>query len=971
MSMNKKSTEKLKEPLYYVGIGASAGGLEAIVSLIKNLPSDTGLAFIIIQHLSPDHKSLMSELLSKHTTMPVYRAEDNLRVESNSIYLLIPRKSLRIFHGNLLLSDMDQSEGIHLPIDLLLKSLAEDKKEKAIAIILSGTGSDGTRGCRAIKEFGGMIMVQDEHSAKFDGMPKSVITTGLPDFILPPEEMPKQLEAYVKYPFSPKDELSPSLVKESTGLSKIFSILREQTKVDFTHYKPNTIVRRIERRMSVNQLHELNDYIKFIENRPDEVSILYNELLIGVTNFFRDFDALQTLKEILVKYFQENDLKNEFRVWVAGCSTGEEAYSLAIMLNEINAELELKKSFKIFATDIEEKSIDLASSGIYPLGISSDIPPNLLSKYFVRKEDVFQINRSIREMVVFAQHNLIKDPPFTNIDLVSCRNLLIYLQPILQKKVMEFFNFSLVPKGVLFLGMSESIGEMADYFINTNTKYKIYSSRGKRKINVLDHDEQLDHSLYFKNRVSPSNKFAQNYQDQRIFDLFLQAIAGDFIILMMIINKSGNLVYAAGETEPFLKVTPGIISTEISKLIIKELSIPISTGIQKVLKGKTELLFKKISIKNESANLVVDMKLKPLIGSKEHETLIGIFVTEFKYNAKGHPYDDSLSYDASKEAEQRINNLEHELKFSQENLQATVEELETSNEELQSTNEELLSSNEELQSTNEELQSVNEELFTVNAELQSKITDLTELTGDLDNLIESTEIASLFLDENLEIRRYSQSINKIFNIIDSDIGRPIFDIANKIESVNLKESIQYTVSTSKVFEKDLFVDNQYYLMRILPYKLYSNVFSGVVIIFINVSLFVEKNKALSDQKFYYLSFLQTILKTENVGIWEWDIGTGVLQWSEYIEPIFGLGKGEFNGYYESYMDFIHPDDKDKVNIAVKDSLNHHKEYLVEHRIITTHEEIKWIVSMGDVIFDEYGKPLKMVGLIRDISNLKS
>ncbi|MCB1766625.1 MAG: chemotaxis protein CheR, partial [Candidatus Competibacteraceae bacterium] len=467
--------------IYYVGVGASAGGLEALESFFSQMPAESGMAFIVIQHLSPDYKSMMVELLSKRTAMPVRRAEEGMLVEVNSVYLIPPKKNLSIFHGKLLLSESDHSRGLNLPIDVFLRSLADDQAEKAIGVILSGTGSDGVRGIRAIKEAGGMVMVQSEESAKFDGMPRAAISTGLTDFILPPDEMPAKLTSFVRHPYAAKVDRPQTLLSDEDRLTRIFALLRERTRVDFTFYKPSTVIRRIERRMTVNQIHDLRDYVKFMESYSGEVTTLYRELLIGVTSFFRDHEVFEELEENHLPALFERVAGREVRFWIAGCSTGEEAYSLAMSSREVMERIGRQVDIKIFATDIDRDAILRASNGLYPESIAADLSSKLLTKYFHRREEHYQIDRSIREMVVFAQHNLIKDPPFTNIELVSCRNLLIYLQPVLQRKALELMSFSLNPQGILLLGSSETTGEVSDLYETLHQKYKIYASRGKRR----------------------------------------------------------------------------------------------------------------------------------------------------------------------------------------------------------------------------------------------------------------------------------------------------------------------------------------------------------------------------------------------------------------------------------------------------------------------------------------------------------
>jgi two-component system CheB/CheR fusion protein len=716
-SVLSEDNDETSKPTHIVGIGASAGGLEAIEAFFKTMPPDSGVAFVVIQHLSPDHKSLMAELLSKRTHMPVRRAEDGMMVETNSVYLIPPNKNLRLFHGRIILSEQDRdSRGINLPIDIFFRSLAEDQGAKAIAIVLSGTGSDGTSGIRAIKEELGMAMVQVEETAAFDGMPRSAIATGLVDYILPPEEMPAQLLSYLKHPFATKDEYTSSVLTDEDGVTRIFALLREGNKIDFTYYKPTTIIRRIERRMAVNQIHELNDYVRFLESYPVELNSLHKDLLIGVTNFFRDPEAFDAILNKHLPKLMQDAKDDKMRLWVTGCSTGEEAYSLAILCCEVIESEGLNTDVKIFATDVDREAIVTASAGVFAESAVADIEPTLLNKYFYRKDDGFYISRQVREMVVFAQHNLVKDPPFTNIDLVSCRNLLIYLQPVLQKRVLDLFNFALNPRGILFLGSSETTGEMADYFDPLDHKWRIYQSKGRRRQTelsepALSFDAKRWHSA---NRMVGRGVTTRIHEEERLLERLVEGVAGDYLPFCMVVSETLELMHVAGDAKEYLHFSTGKVINDVSKLANKDLAIPLTTGLQKVFKSKEELIYSNIHLNNNGGHKIVNMRLKPLPTKKQQVMLVAIFIEEVR-SSPGPDVSAPETYNVGKEAQQRIIDLENELQFTRENLQATVEELETSNEELQATNEELLASNEELQSTNEELQSVNEELYTVNS----------------------------------------------------------------------------------------------------------------------------------------------------------------------------------------------------------------------------------------------------------------
>ncbi|MDQ8155110.1 MAG: chemotaxis protein CheB [Gemmatimonadota bacterium] len=837
------------EPRYYVGIGASAGGLEALEALFTRLAPDSGMAYIVVQHLSPDYKSMMVELLSKRTEMPVRRAEEGMVVEPNCVYLIPPKKNLTIFHGRLVLTEPDHLRGINLPIDVFLRSLADDKGEQSIAIILSGTGSDGVRGIRAVKEAGGMVMVQSEESARFDGMPRSAIATGLADVVLAAEEMPAKLISFVRAPVPAPIDRPAVILSDEEGMTRIFALLRDRTRVDFTYYKPSTLVRRIERRMTVNQVDTLRDYVDLLEHQGTEVTALHRELLIGVTSFFRDREVFDELAEhYLPELFESRD-GAELRFWVAACSTGEEAYTLAILSREVMENLNKRLTIKIFATDIDRDAIQRASNGVYPESIAADLSPRLLAKYFHRKDDHYHIDRSIREMVVFAQHNLVKDPPFTNLDFISCRNLLIYLQPVLQHKVLELAAFSLNANGLLVLGTSETTGELADWFEPLHLRHKIYRTRGRRRIGA----DRAELALKVEPRLVGArprlSRMAAVAEDERLLDRFLQTLAGDYVPLALVVSEQMELLHIVGNPEGFVRLSPGKLVNDVTKMAAKDLAIPLASGLQRVFKSGEELRYTNIRMTVGAEPRSVLMRIKPLPGKKSQPALCAVFLEMQARSNADAPADAVQVYDASEEAEQRIHDLEQELQFVRENLQATIEELETSNEELQATNEELLASNEELQSTNEELQSVNEELHTVNVEHQRKIIELTQLNNDLDNLMSSTRIGTLFLDENLEIRRFTPDVNRLFKVLESDIGRPLQHLAHVFGGLNLVEMARDVERTGTLTEQEVrSADGDWFLVRALPYRIGPGTTAGVVVNFIDITSQQRAQFALAESQ---------------------------------------------------------------------------------------------------------------------------
>ena len=968
--MNSPETPVLM-PSHYVVIGASAGGLEAIDSFFKHMPTGSGCAFIVVQHLSPDYKSLMAELLSKRTEMPVHRAEEGMLVEANHVYLIPPNHDLRIFHGKLLLTEQKREGGINLPIDIFLNSLAEDQGDKAVAIILSGTGSDGTRGIRAIKEKVGMVMAQSEESATFDGMPRSAMATGLVDYVLNPEEMPQQLISYVRHPFAKKAEPSDALLSDEDSTTRIYAMLREKTGVDFTYYKPSTMVRRIERRMNVNQILTLRDYVRYMERFSPEIDALHRDLLIGVTSFFRDPLAFRHLQEKWLPELLSIEDRKIVRIWVTACSTGEEAYSLAILCHEVMSSMGKLAEIKIFATDVDKDAIATAGAGVYPESISADIPPQLLSKYFHHRDGTYLIARHIREMVVFAQHNVIKDPPFTNIELISCRNMLIYLQPELQQRVMELFNFSLNPSGLLFLGSSETTGDMAEYFEPLHHKWKVYRSKGRKRRDLISEPaitfDATGKMLRHPSVPSPRAYRSNQQEEERIAERLIQGISGNYLPLTMVINADMQLLHVVGDTSDYLKFPTGKMLTDIRKLARKELSIPIATGVQKILKTQGEINYRNIHLRNDTGEQKsVDMRIAMLPASKLQDPLIVIFIEERpipgqEQSAKS----SSLSYDVGKDAEQRINDLEQELQFTRENLQATVEELETSNEELQATNEELLASNEELQSTNEELQSVNEELYTVNAEHQSKIAELIEVNNDMDNLLYNIRIGTLFLDENLEIRRYTHELTRFIRIIDKDIGRPFDHLSHDLVDIDLKTLIDAANDHHESYEQE--VQDRFgntYLMRIFPYRSGPDIYSGVLLTFVNVNATrtIQEALLLSEER------NKLAQQAAHIGSWDWDIHTNKMVWTDTIEIMFGLTPGNFDGKYESFISAVHQDDRDMLEQEVTRCIdNPQRPYQLKYRILRPDGAVRWILANGRVHCGNRNQATRMVGVMQDIT----
>ncbi len=826
-----------------VGIGASAGGLEAFEKFFAHMPPDSGMAFVLVQHLSSPHKSILDDLVQRLTRMKVSVVRDGVKVEPNCAYIIPPNKDMALLHGKLHLMEPGAPRGLRLPIDFFFRSLAQDQHERAICIVLSGTGTDGTLGLKAVKGEGGMAMAQDAESAKYDGMPRSAVQTGLVDYIMPPDKMPQQLITYVEHAFGKEARQVAVTVPETTdSLQKIFILLRAQTGHDFSYYKQNTIRRRIERRMAVNQIEPLPDYVKYLHQNPLEVETLFRELLIGVTNFFRDPDAFEILREKVVpRLFEARIPDQTVRIWVPGCSTGEEAYSIAMLLREQMDTLKRDFKIQVFATDIDSDAIEKARAGIYPDGIVADVSPERLGRFFSKENSSYQIQKTIRDMVVFAEQNVIGDPPFSKMDLISCRNLLIYMELELQKKVLPLFHYALKQGGLLFLGNSESVGEFTDLFATLDRKWKIYQRQGVSTI----HRPLLDFpppSFMKDIGITAGDKRGRNEKKMSVRELAEKSLLQRYTPACVIVNEKGEVLYIHGRSGKYLEPASGEASLNILRMAREGLRLELTTAIRKVVAQKRDVRYEGLKIKSNGEHQIINLIVSPILDPPSMQGLIMVLFEDVVVSKHVEASKDRGELITDKE--QRIVDLERELRAKEDYLQTTIEELETSNEELKSTNEELQSSNEELQSTNEEmetskeeLQSVNEELVTVNNEHQKKIEELSRANNDMNNLLAGTGVGTIFLDHQLRIQRFTPAAIGVINLIQTDIGRPVGHIASNLVGYDhLVQDVQAVLDS--LISKEIEVqtqEDQWYLMRILPYRTVENVIEGAVITFVEVT----------------------------------------------------------------------------------------------------------------------------------------
>jgi len=837
-------------PLYVVGIGASAGGLEALEHFFDNVPRKTGMAFVVVQHLSPDFKSLMDEILGRRTPLPISLVEDAMVVEGDHIYLIPPKKEMIISGGRLLLSERDRDQELTLPIDVFFRSLAQDCAGRAIAVVLSGGGSDGSRGIRAVHEAGGLVVIQDLESAQFDGMPKTAREAGVADYVLPPQDMPGVLIEHAS-----RAGIRPVKTTEAEhGMGAVYRMLEQQFGIDFTHYKPSTITRRIERRLQLARVDDIEQYVAKLGGEHQELDVLYRDLLIGVTRFFRNEEAFDILeKEVLPELLKAGSNETPFRVWVAGCATGEEVYSLAIILNELTAES--GRSFKIFATDVHQGSLEQATRALYDEEAIVNVSPERLKRYFLPRGRSYQVVPEIRQSVVFAHHNVIKDAPFTRVDLVSCRNMLIYLQQPAQEKVLSRFHFALNRGGMMFLGPSESLGHLDHDFETIDKQWRIYRKYSDSRVPFDRKAPQAHKPSSVRLSAAASEAVGQRgparYSVTQLLGTY-DVLLEELMPPSLLVDERGELVHTFGGATRFLKLRDGRQGLDALDMVDAELRMVLLSGVQRALQSDTAVVFRGVHLDDEQYKVTV----RRVQSKKAHSS--HVLISFEKLDAAPPPALAETEIDLRQVPREQLGALEAELSRTKENLQAATEELETSNEELQAANEELLASNEELQSTNEELQSVNEELYSVNAEYQRKIADLTELANDMDNLLSSTDIGTIFLDRELKIRKFTPQIAETFNLLPGDVGRPIETFTYAVDHPELNEDLKRVLATGERVERELRDrHNRSFFLRILPYRAKGSV-DGVVITLIDVSGLKAAEDALFHERYLLNSLLFSV-----------------------------------------------------------------------------------------------------------------
>jgi two-component system CheB/CheR fusion protein len=841
---NTASNEAIDHvPLFpIVGMGGSAGSFHAFEKFFMHMPANSGMAFVIVMHLDKSQQVNVAEILQPVTSMKIAEAIDGTRIEPNHVYVIPAGKDMGMHNGHLLLMEASRYKGAHMSIDYFFQSLAEDQWNKAVGIIFSGMGADGETGIRMIKEKLGMAMVQDPQTAEYASMPSTAIKTNMVDYILQPEEMAGKLIQYLNHPAIKESGHSDDLSvghNNQIHIQKILMLLRSHTGHDFTLYKKSTIIRRIERRIAFHQLSDFVDYINFLRENPHEIILLFNELLIGVTKFFRDRDAFDNLKQKLYPLLLAKKEGDPIRVWIAGCSTGEEAYSIAMLLIEYMNSLKLKKlpKLQIFATDLDPQAIEHARSASYFSNIISEISPERLERFFIKVNEGYVVKKEVRELIVFAQHNLIKDAPFTRLDLLCCRNVLIYLTAELQKKIIPVFHYSLNANGILFLGPAESVGSFSDSFTSLDLKWKIF----QRKEGASSVSNMLDFPFHIANQHNKTTKLQLPAKNSRnpLAETFHKILLENFSPTSLLLNERGDILYINGQTGRFMQISSGEAIFNIHRLAKEELKYALGNAIHQAWEQKEKVEVSEIKVKDNNLIYIVGFRVDYITEAPLQDLLLVTFydhgVQKKKKGINGQPADPLR--------QGVVDELEKELIYTKQQLHSTIEQMETSLEELKSTNEELQSTNEELQSTNEEalttkeeMQSLNEELMTINLQYQNKAEELTQLNNDMKNLLDNTEIGTIFLDNDLSILRFTPQVTKLFNVIPGDIGRPISHIVSNFDYPSLEESIKEVIEklTGKEFEVSTKKD-EWYNLRIMPYRTMDNFISGAVVTFTKIT----------------------------------------------------------------------------------------------------------------------------------------
>ena len=873
-----------------VGIGASAGGLDALNAFFDNVPAQSGTAYIVAQHLDPTHESLMAELLSRHVDLPVTLVQRRTPLQPDHVYVMPPNRDLSVKNGALVPSKPKETRGRRLPIDHLFRTMAADLKARVICIVLSGTGSDGSLDIKVVKEHGGMVMVQEPNTAAHDGMPRNAIATGMADLVLPAEAMPEALLHYIAHPYLGHSKQTALPIEDSDDiLSRIIAVIRARLNQDFRNYKKSTLLRRIERRMGLRRVDKLADYLALLRKEEGEVRLLGKDLLISVTRFFRDPTSFEALAREFAEYLAESAEPGlPIRVWVVGCATGEEAYSVAIVLMELLGSGSAARELQIFATDIDAQALDVARAGLYSEGIRADVSPERLRRFFVKEADGYRINQQVRSCITFAEQNLLSDPPFSRLDLITCRNLMIYIEPEMQAKILSLFHYALGPGRYLFLGGSETIGRRRDLFKSLDRKARIYQRIG------VDRAQQVSIPLLpgTGSRLPESpNREAKLTPATGLVEMCHRLLSEEFAPPSLIIDGKGEPLYFFGSADRYLRLPTGVPNQPVTVMARDGLQSVLRRLIKQARQSGEVARTAAVPVKLNGETIRVKVEARPTTVGKDVEgPLIVSFIEEPSSRAQ-----EAEAQSPMLDRDGTVQELENELQTTREDLQSTIEELETANEEMKASNEEAMSMNEELQSTNEELatskeemQSLNEELSTVNLELQQRTVELEGTNDDLINLLDSTDVATLFLDKDLLIRRFTASIARLIKLTPADIGRPVTDFSMNFTDPRLIPDAEAVLDRLVPIDREIkTLDGAWYVRHISPFRTQADKIEGAVITFIDIT---DRKRSEADMR-----RLATVVRDSNDAITVQDLQGKILAWNRGAELMYGYKEAEALG----------------------------------------------------------------------------